>query len=51
MEEEAREILRQVVGHEKPAHNLAAATRARIASLGSVELALPQRAPLAFDRA
>lgn len=55
MEEEAREILRQVVGQEKPAHNLAAAIRARVAPLGGVELDLlarePMREPPAFDRA
>lgn len=54
MEEEAREILRQVVGQESPAHNLAAAIRARIAPLGGVELDLPprehMRQPPAFDR-
>jgi plasmid stability protein len=46
MEEEAREILRQVVGQEKPAHNLAAAIRARVAPLGGVELDLPPREPM-----
>lgn len=55
MEEEAREILRQVVGQEKPAHNLATAIRARVAPLGGVELDLPPREPMreppAFDRA
>ena len=55
MEEEAREILRQVVGQERPAHNLAAAIRARIAPLGGVELDLPPREPMrqppAFDQA
>lgn len=55
MEEEAREILRQVVGQQKPAHNLAAAIRARVAPLGGVELDLPAREPMreppAFDRA
>lgn len=55
MEEEAREILRQVVGQEKPAHNLAVAIRARVAPLGGVELDLPQREPMreppVFDRA
>ena len=55
MEEEAREILRQIVGLEKPAHNLAAAIRSRVAPLGGVELDLPQREPMpeppAFDRA
>ncbi|WP_210880206.1 FitA-like ribbon-helix-helix domain-containing protein [Roseovarius autotrophicus] len=55
MEEEAREILRQVVGQEKPAHNLAAAIRARVAPLGGVELDLPPREPMreppTFDQA
>ena len=55
MEEEAREILRQVVGQEKPAHNLAAAIRARVAPLGGVELDVPPREPMReppeFDRA
>ncbi len=54
MKEEAREILRQVVGQEKAAHNLAAAIRARVAPLGGVELNLPAREPMpeppAFDR-
>ena len=31
MEEEAREILRHVVGEAKPSHDLAAAIRARVA--------------------
>lgn len=55
MEEEAREILRRVVRETKPAHNLAAAIRARVAPLGGVELDLPPREPMreppAFDRA
>lgn len=55
MEEEAREILRQVVGQAKPTHDLAAAIRARVAPLGGVELALPQREamrePPSFDQA
>jgi plasmid stability protein len=55
MEEEVREILRQAVGREKPAYDLAAAIRARVAPLGGVELDLPQREvmrePPAFDRA
>lgn len=46
MEEEAREILREVVGQEKPAHNLAAAIRARVAPLGGLELDLPEREPM-----
>jgi plasmid stability protein len=55
MEEEAREILRHVVGEAKPSHDLAAAIRARVAPLGGVDLDLPQREamrePPAFDRA
>ena len=46
MEEEAREILRQVVGDRPPPRNLAAAIRARIAPLGGVELELPAREPM-----
>lgn len=55
MEEEAREILREVVGEAKPAHNLAAAIRARVAPLGGIALDLPPREPMrdppAFDQA
>ncbi|PXW66252.1 hypothetical protein C7964_11153 [Loktanella sp. PT4BL] len=55
MEEEAREILRHVVGEAKPYHDLAAAIRARVAPLGGVDLDLPQREamrePPAFDQA
>jgi plasmid stability protein len=55
MEEEVREILRQAVGREKPAYDLAAAIRARFAPLGGVDLDLPQREamrePPAFDQA
>ena len=55
MEEEVREILRQAVGREKPAYDLAAAIRARVAPLGGVDLDLPQREamrePPAFDLA
>ncbi|HXZ01520.1 MAG TPA: plasmid stabilization protein [Stellaceae bacterium] len=46
MEEEAREILRQVVGEAAPPRNLAAAIRARVASFGGVELDLPARAAM-----
>lgn len=46
MEEEARVILREVVGEAKPAHNLAAAIRARIVPLGGVTLDLPPREPM-----
>lgn len=55
MEEEAREILRHVVGEARPAQDLAAAIRARLAPLGGVDLDLPQRgemrAPPTFDQA
>lgn len=55
MEEEAREILREVVGEERRSQNLAAAIRARVAPLGGVELDLPLREPMrdppAFDHA
>jgi plasmid stability protein len=55
MEEEVREILRQAVGRETPAYDLAAAIRARVAPLGGVDLDLPQREamrePPAFDQA
>lgn len=55
MEEEAREILRQVVGEAKPSHDLAAAIRARVAPLGGFDLDLPQREamrePPTFDQA
>ncbi len=55
MEEEAREILREVVGQERRSQNLAAAIRARVAPLGGVDLDLPPREPMreapAFDQA
>lgn len=43
MEEEAREILREVTGAARPPRNLAAAIRARVAPLGGVELDIPPR--------
>ena len=46
MEEEVREILRQVVGEATPPDNLAAAIRSRVAGLGGVEFRLPERGPL-----
>jgi plasmid stability protein len=46
MEEEAREILRQVVGDAAPPRNLAAAIRARVAPFGGVDLDLPTREPM-----
>jgi plasmid stability protein len=54
MEEEVRDILRQVVGEEPAALNLAASIRARVAPTGGADLDLPlrepMRAPPAFDR-
>ncbi len=53
MEEEARESLRKEVGDAAPPLNLAAAIRARVASLGGVELDIPAREllgdPPSFD--
>lgn len=46
MEEEVREILRQVVGEATPPGNLAAAIRSRVAGLGGVKLRLPERGPM-----
>ena len=46
MEEEAREILRQVVAVPLPPRDLAAAMRARVAKVGGVELDIPAREPL-----
>jgi plasmid stability protein len=46
MEEEAREILREVMGASRPPADLASAIRARIAPLGGVELDIPQREPM-----
>jgi plasmid stability protein len=46
MEEEAREILREVMGTSKPPANLAATIRARIAPLGGVDLDIPPREPM-----
>lgn len=55
MEDEAREILRDVVGEAKPNHDLAAAIRARVAPLGGVDRDLRQQEAMrelpAFDRA
>ncbi len=54
MEEEARNILRQVMGEGVPPRNLAAAIRARVAPLGGIDLDLPprepQRAPRGFTK-
>ena len=43
MEEEAREILRRVMGEAVPPRNLAAAIRARVAPAARVDLELPPR--------
>ena len=53
MEEEAREILREVVGNGLPPDDLAAAIRKRVAALGGVDLDIPEREsmrePIRFD--
>ncbi|MFN7835400.1 MAG: FitA-like ribbon-helix-helix domain-containing protein [Burkholderiaceae bacterium] len=46
MEEEARDILRRVIGRSAPPPNLAAAIRARIAPSDRVDLDLPAREPM-----
>ena len=46
MEEEARDILRAAVGEGRATRNLAAAIRARITSVGPVDLDLPPREPM-----
>ena len=46
MEEEAREILREVVGKDAPPRDLAAALRRRVAPLGGVRLSVPEREPM-----
>ena len=46
MEEEARDILRQVVGQSGAPRNLGQAIHARFAALGGVDLALPVRTPM-----
>jgi plasmid stability protein len=46
MEEEAREILRRVMGENAPPRNLAAAIRARLAASDRVDLELPAREPM-----
>jgi len=54
MEEEAREILREVVGDLRPPMNLAHRLRARVAKTGGVDLNIPardaMRTPPAFDQ-
>ena len=46
MEEEARDILRQVVGQPSAPRNLGQAIHARFAALGGADLALPVRTPM-----
>lgn len=46
MEEEARDILRQVMAEPPPPRNLAAAMRSRFAALRGVDLELPSREPM-----
>ena len=46
MEEEAREILREVVGKPPLPKNLGEAIHRRFAALGGVELDLPPREPM-----
>ncbi len=54
MEEEAREILREVVGDLRPPLNLAQSLRARVARTGGVDLDIPardaMRSPPSFDQ-
>ena len=54
MEEEAREILREMVGHSRPPLNLAHSLRARVAKIGGVDLDIPardaMRNPPVFDQ-
>ena len=45
MEEEAREILREVVSNGAPSRDLAAAIRKRVSPLGGVDLDIPERQP------
>lgn len=46
MEEEARAILRDVVGKGTPPRDHAAAIRGRVAPLGGVDLDIPAREPM-----
>jgi plasmid stability protein len=46
MEEEAREILRRVMGEAAPPRDLAAAIRARLAPADRLDIALPAREPM-----
>ncbi|MCG8503493.1 MAG: hypothetical protein MI755_02700 [Sphingomonadales bacterium] len=45
MEEEAREILGEVVSNGAPPRDLAAAIRKRVSPLGGVDLDIPERQP------
>jgi plasmid stability protein len=46
MEEEARDILRRVVGQPSAPKNLGQSIHQRFAALGGVDLALPARTPM-----
>ena len=46
MEEEARQILREVVGNGIPPRDLAAAICNRVAPLGGIDLDVPEREPI-----
>ena len=46
MEEEARDILRRTLGEAPPPKDLGRAIHARFATLGGVELKLPERGPM-----
>jgi antitoxin FitA len=46
MEEEARDILRQVVAESSPPRDLAAAIRRRVAPVGGVDIDVPPREPM-----
>ena len=46
MEEEARDILRQVVGQSSASKNLGQAIHARFATVGGVDLPQSQRGPM-----
>jgi plasmid stability protein len=46
MEEEARDILRQVVGQPNAPRNLGQAIHARFAAAGGIDLPQPQRGPM-----
>lgn len=46
MEEEARDILRQVVGQPSAPKNLGQSIHQRFAAIGGIDLALPDRTPM-----